>query len=142
MKGMKLFGTGTLVGRFAMRSVGAIIPAQFALLALLAVSPWVSRAEARAAVHTDRGNAYAGPRGAAISGPNRTAVATRRGAVATGPHGAAAVRHPGALPRGYIRALPGGYRPVIYRGVRAYYANGIYYRQEVYNGSTVYVAIQ
>jgi hypothetical protein len=48
----------------------------------------------------------------------------------------------GALPHGYIAVLPGGYRAVTVSGVRYYTVGGIYYRPQMYQGHTVYVAVR
>ncbi len=46
------------------------------------------------------------------------------------------------LPHGYIAVLPGGYRVVTVSGVRYYTVGGIYYRPQMYQGRTVYVAVR
>jgi len=48
----------------------------------------------------------------------------------------------GALPHGYIAVMPGGYRAVTVSGVRYYTVGGIYYRPQMYQGRTVYVAVR
>lgn len=75
----------------------------------------------------------------AVAGPDRVAVAGPRGVAVAGPNGAAAVRRP--YPGGYIHTLPVGYRPVVYGGYNCYYAGGVYYRPEFYQGSTVYIVV-
>jgi len=71
----------------------------------------------------------------------------RRTTVVSGPHGTAAVSRTtvvagrGALPHGYIAVLPGGYRAVTVSGARYYTVGGIYYRPQIYQGRTVYVAV-
>ncbi|MGA8306374.1 MAG: hypothetical protein WB723_11905 [Candidatus Acidiferrales bacterium] len=59
-------------------------------------------------------------------------TATKTTVVATG----------GTMPHGYIAVLPGGYRVVTVSGVRYYTAGGIYYRPQMYQGRTVYVAVR
>lgn len=48
----------------------------------------------------------------------------------------------GAMPHGYIAVLPGGYRAVTVSGVRYYTVGGVYYRPQIYQGRTVYVAVR
>jgi hypothetical protein len=48
----------------------------------------------------------------------------------------------GALPHGYIAVLPGGYHAVMVSGVRYYTVGGVYYRPQMYQGRTVYVAVR
>jgi hypothetical protein len=67
-----------------------------------------------------------------VSGPNRTVVASKTTVVAGG----------GALPHGYIAVMPGGYRAVTVSGARYYTVGGIYYRPQIYQGRTVYVAVR
>jgi hypothetical protein len=67
-----------------------------------------------------------------VSGPNGTVAASRTTVVS----GA------GALPHGYIAVLPGGYRAVTVSGARYYTVGGIYYRPQIYQGRTVYVAVR
>jgi hypothetical protein len=45
-------------------------------------------------------------------------------------------------PHGYIAVLPGGYRAVTVSGARYYAVGGIYYRPQIYQGRTVYVAVR
>jgi hypothetical protein len=71
---------------------------------------------------------------AVVSTPNRTVVASKTTVV--GGTGVA------TLPHGYIATLPSGYRPVYVSGVRYYSFGGIYYRPQIYGGSTVYVAVR
>jgi hypothetical protein len=68
---------------------------------------------------------------AVVSGPNGTAVVSKTAVVSTG-----------GMPHGYIAVLPGGYRPVTVSGVRYYTVGGIYYRPQMYQGRTVYVAVR
>jgi len=42
---------------------------------------------------------------------------------------------------GFIRTIPPGYRMAWYGGYNCYYAGGVYYRPEFYQGSTVYVVV-
>jgi hypothetical protein len=67
-----------------------------------------------------------------VSTPHGTAAVTKTTVVAGG----------GALPHGYIAVLPGGYRVVTVSGVRYYTVGGIYYRPQMYQGRTVYVAVR
>jgi hypothetical protein len=46
------------------------------------------------------------------------------------------------MPHGYIAVLPGGYRAVTISGVRYYSVGSIYYRPQIYQGRTVYVAVR
>jgi hypothetical protein len=71
---------------------------------------------------------------AVVSTPNRTVVAHKTTVVAG--RGVATT-----LPHGYIATLPGGYRPVYVSGVRYYSMGGVYYRPQIYGGSTVYVRV-
>jgi hypothetical protein len=66
-----------------------------------------------------------------VSGPNGT-VAAGKTTVVSG----------GSLPHGYIAVLPGGYRAVTVSGARYYTVGGIYYRPQIYQGRTVYVAVR
>jgi hypothetical protein len=68
---------------------------------------------------------------AVVSGPNGTAVVSKTAVVSTG-----------GMPHGYIAVLPGGYRPVTVSGVRYYTVGGVYYRPQMYQGRTVYVAVR
>jgi hypothetical protein len=47
-----------------------------------------------------------------------------------------------SLPHGYVAVMPGGYRTVTVSGVRYYTVGGIYYRPQMYQGHTVYVAVR
>jgi hypothetical protein len=47
-----------------------------------------------------------------------------------------------SLPHGYIAVMPSGYRAVTVSGVRYYTVGGIYYRPQMYQGHTVYVAVR
>jgi hypothetical protein len=81
-----------------------------------------------------------------VSGPNGTAAVSKT-TVVSGPHGTAAVNKTtvvsgGGMPHGYIAVLPGGYRAVTVSGVRYYTVGGIYYRPQMYQGRTVYVAVR
>jgi hypothetical protein len=81
-----------------------------------------------------------------VSGPNGTAAVSKT-AVVSGPNGTAAVSKTtvvsgGGMPHGYIAVLPGGYRAVTISGVRYYSVGGIYYRPQIYQGRTVYVAVR
>jgi hypothetical protein len=67
-----------------------------------------------------------------VSGPNGTVAASKTTVVS----GA------GALPHGYIAVLPGGYRAVTVSGARYYTVGGVYYRPQIYQGRTVYVAVR
>ncbi len=67
--------------------------------------------------------------------------------VVSGPNGTAAVHKTtvvsgGGMPHGYIAVLPVGYRAVTITGVRYYTVGGIYYRPQMYQGRTVYVAVR
>jgi hypothetical protein len=81
-----------------------------------------------------------------VSGSNGTAAVSKT-AVVSGPNGTAAVNKTtvvsgGGMPHGYIAVLPGGYRPVTVSGLRYYTVGGIYYRPQIYQGRTVYVAVR
>jgi hypothetical protein len=81
-----------------------------------------------------------------VSGPNGTAAVSKT-AVVSGPNGTAAVKKTtvvstGGMPHGYIAVLPGGYRAVTISGARYYAVGGIYYRPQMYQGRTVYVAVR
>ncbi len=81
-----------------------------------------------------------------VSGPNGTAAVSKT-TVVSGPNGTAAVNKTtvvsgGGMPHGYIAVLPGGYRAVTVSGVRYYTVGGIYYRPQMYQGQTVYVAVR
>jgi hypothetical protein len=85
-------------------------------------------------------------RTAVVSGSNGSA-AVNRTAVVSGPNGTAAVSKTtvvsgGGMPHGYIAVLPGGYRAVTVSGARYYTVGGIYYRPQMYQGRTVYVAVR
>ena len=47
-----------------------------------------------------------------------------------------------ALPSGYIATLPIGYTTVVVGGARYYYAGGIHYRAQFYQGRTCYVRVR
>jgi nitrate reductase NapE component len=81
-----------------------------------------------------------------VSGPNGTAAVSKT-AVVSGPNGTAAVNKTtvvsgGGMPHGYIAVLPGGYRAVTVSGTRYYTVGGVYYRPQMYQGRTVYVAVR
>ena len=103
-------------------------------------------------VSTNRGFAVRGTRGGAIVSENRAIVSGRRGTIATGPNGTViARRRPhaaqlpayggGRLPGGYIRTIPGGYRRIHYGGYACMFVAGVYYREVIYGGETVYVVV-
>jgi hypothetical protein len=97
---------------------------------------------------------------AVVSGPNGTVAASKTTVVGAG--GAASkttvvatgstvntvhrsstvVVTSGGLPHGYIAVVPSGYRVVTVSGVRYYTAGGVYYRPQMYQGRTVYVAVR
>jgi hypothetical protein len=66
-----------------------------------------------------------------VSGPNGTVAASKTTVVSGG-----------SLPHGYIAVLPGGYRAVTVSGARYYTVGGVYYRPQIYQGRTVYVAVR
>lgn len=82
-----------------------------------------------------------------VAGAQVYGVAKKTTVVST-PHGTAAVSKTtvvvggSALPHGYVAVLPGGYRAVTVSGVRYYSVGGIYYRPQIYQGRTVYVAVR
>ncbi len=79
-----------------------------------------------------------------VSTPHGTAAVSKTTVVGAG--GTASkttvVTTGGALPHGYIAVLPGGYHAVTVSGVRYYTVGGIYYRPQMYQGRTVYVAVR
>jgi hypothetical protein len=79
-----------------------------------------------------------------VSTPHGTAAVTKTTVVGAG--GTASkttvVSTGGAMPHGYIAVLPGGYRAVTISGVRYFTVGGIYYRPQIYQGRTVYVAVR
>jgi hypothetical protein len=82
----------------------------------------------------------------AVASPSGVATVNRT-AVVSGPNGTAAVSKTavvsaGGMPHGYIAVLPGGYRAVTVSGARYYTVGGIYYRPQMYQGRTVYVAVR
>jgi hypothetical protein len=91
-----------------------------------------------------------------VSGPNGTVAASKTTVVAGGgtaskttvvATGHTASRSTvvvagGGLPHGYIAVMPSGYRAVTVSGVRYYTVGGIYYRPQMYQGRTVYVAVR
>jgi hypothetical protein len=91
-----------------------------------------------------------------VSGPNGTVAASKTTVVAGGgtaskttvvATGNTASRSTvvvggSALPHGYIAVMPAGYRAATVSGVRYYTVGGIYYRPQMYQGHTVYVAVR
>jgi hypothetical protein len=78
-----------------------------------------------------------------VRGPNGTVAASKTTVVAGGAVSkTTVVAGGGALPHGYIAVLPGGYRAVTVSGVRYYTVGGVYYRPQIYQGHTVYVAVR
>jgi hypothetical protein len=79
-----------------------------------------------------------------VSGPNGTVAASKTTVVAGG--GTASkttvVVAGGGLPHGYVAVMPVGYHAVTVSGVRYYTVGGIYYRPQMYQGRTVYVAVR
>jgi hypothetical protein len=90
-----------------------------------------------------------------VSGPNGTVAASKTTVVAGGGtaskttvvatgstvHKSTVVVASG-LPHGYIAVVPSGYRVVTVSGVRYSTVGSIYYRPQMYHGSTVYVAVR
>jgi hypothetical protein len=95
-------------------------------------------------------------RTAVVSGPNGTVAASKTTVVAGGGaaskttvvatgstvHKSTVVVAGGGMPHGYIAVVPSGYRVVTVSGVRYYTVGGIYYRPQMYQGRTVYVAVR
>jgi hypothetical protein len=91
-----------------------------------------------------------------VSGPNGTVAASKTTVVAGGgtaskttvvAAGNTASRTTvvvagGGLPHGYIAVMPVGYRAVTVSGVRYYTVGGIYYKPQMYQGHTMYVAVR
>ena len=79
-----------------------------------------------------------------VRGPNGNVAAASKTTVVTGGGTATktTVVSGGGMPHGYIAVLPGGYRAVTVSGVRYYSVGGIYYRPQMYQGRTVYVAVR
>ena len=81
-----------------------------------------------------------------VKGPNGNVAAASKTTVVTGGGTASkttvVVAGGSTLPHGYIAVLPGGYRMVSVSGVRYYTVGGIYYRPQMYQGRTVYVAVR
>jgi hypothetical protein len=81
-----------------------------------------------------------------VRGPNGNVAAASKTTVVTGGGTASkttvVVAGGSTLPHGYIAVLPGGYRMVTVSGVRYYTVGGIYYRPQMYQGHTVYVAVR
>ena len=80
-----------------------------------------------------------------VRGPNGNVAAASKTTVVTGGGTATkttVVAGGSTLPHGYIAVLPGGYHPVTVSGVRYYTVGGIYYRPQMYQGRTVYVAVR
>ena len=48
----------------------------------------------------------------------------------------------GSMPQSASASLPVGYRAVTVSGVRYYTVGGVYYRPQIYQGRTVYVAVR
>jgi len=79
-----------------------------------------------------------------VKGPNGNVAAASKTTVVTGGGTATkttVVTGGSTLPHGYIAVLPGGYHAVTVSGVRYYTVGGIYYRPQMYQGHTVYVAV-
>ncbi len=79
-----------------------------------------------------------------VRGPNGNVAAVSKTTVVTGGGTATkttVVTGGSTLPHGYIAVLPGGYHAVYVSGVRYYTVGGIYYRPQMYQGRTVYVAV-
>jgi hypothetical protein len=103
-------------------------------------------------VSVARAQAYGVARSTAVvRGPNGNVAVASKTTVVAAPHKSAVVIAPsktvvvaggGAMPHGYIAVLPGGYRAVTVSGVRYYTVGGIYYRPQIYQGHTVYVAVR
>ncbi len=80
-----------------------------------------------------------------VRGPNGNVAAASKTTVVTSGGTATkttVVAGGSTLPYGYIAILPGGYRVVTISGVRYYTVGGIYYRPQIYQGHTVYVAVR
>jgi hypothetical protein len=80
-----------------------------------------------------------------VKGPNGNVAAASKTTVVTGGGSASkttVVVGASTLPHGYIAVLPGGYRAVTVTGVRYYTVGGIYYRPQISQGRTVYVAVR
>jgi hypothetical protein len=79
-----------------------------------------------------------------VSTPHGTAAVSKTTVVAGGGTASKTTVVVGGstLPHGYIAVLPGGYRVVTVSGVRYYSVGGIYYRPQMYQGRTVYVAVR
>ena len=80
-----------------------------------------------------------------VKGPNGNVAAASKTTVVTGGGTVTkttVVAGGSTLPHGYIAVLPGGYRMVTVSGVRYYTVGGIYYRPQMYQGRTVYVAVR
>jgi len=80
-----------------------------------------------------------------VRGPNGNVAAASKTTVVTGGGTATkttVVTGGSTLPHGYIAVLPGGYHTVTISGVRYYTVGGIYYRPQMYQGHTVYVAVR
>jgi hypothetical protein len=80
-----------------------------------------------------------------VRGPNGNVAAASNTTVVTGGGTATkttVVTGGSTLPHGYIAVLPGGYHAVTVSGVRYYTVGGIYYRPQMYQGHTVYVAVR
>lgn len=80
-----------------------------------------------------------------VKGPNGNVAAASKTTVVTGGGTVTkttVVAGGSTLPHGYIAVLPGGYRMVTVSGVRYYTVGGVYYRPQMYQGRTVYVAVR
>jgi hypothetical protein len=79
-----------------------------------------------------------------VSGPNGTVAASKTTVVGAGgtANKTTVVVGGSSLPHGYVAVMPGGYRTVTVSGVRYYTVGGIYYRPQMYQGHTVYVAVR
>lgn len=80
-----------------------------------------------------------------VRGPNGNVAAASKTTVVTGGGTASkstvVVAGGSTMPHGYIAVLPGGYHAVYVSGVRYYTVGGVYYRPQMYQGNTVYVAV-
>ncbi len=80
-----------------------------------------------------------------VRGPNGNVAAASKTTVVAGGGSASkttVVVGGSTLPHGYVAVLPSGYRAVTVSGVRYYSVGGIYYRPQMYQGHTVYVAVR
>jgi hypothetical protein len=123
------------------RNTALLSAAIFAAVLLFSVSA----AHAQAYGVARRTTVVSGPNGTVAA--SKTTVVTGGGAVhkttvVAAPSKTVVVTGGGGLPHGYIAVLPGGYRAVTVSGVRYYTVGGIYYRPQIYQGHTVYVAVR